>query len=92
MRENWLEWTHSFYIPEMLATGCFEHCRLTRLDEDENSGFQTYRMDFICSGIENLDRFKAEFAPGLDKELRKKFKGKYSSMSTLYHLIDEMKK
>lgn len=92
VQERWLEWAEDYYVPEMLATGCFEHCRISYLEEDEDSGFHTYRLDFISPDPEDLERFETEFAHSMEKELKKKFLGKYNSMSTLYQLIDEMKK
>lgn len=91
VHENWLEWVQNYYITEMLQTGCFEHCRISRLIEDEDAGFKTYRLDYICPGIEAYKHYQTECAQDIERKMKRKFMGKFSSMSTLYDLVSEEK-
>jgi hypothetical protein len=41
--EDWLAWMRSTHIPDVMATGCFEESRISRVQGEEEGGL-TYAI------------------------------------------------
>ena len=61
---EWLEWMKRVHIPEVMATGCFESYRITRIlgDDDEHGvGFAVQQQHAKRLQQEHSDRYANQY-------------------------------
>lgn len=74
--EEWLEWMQSEHIPEVMATGKFLECRMSRILAEEEGG-KAYSIQYACNDMETLERYQQEEAPLLRQKHNERF-GKHA--------------
>ncbi len=86
VHEAWLKWMKETHIPDVMATGLFLDHRLCRvLAEDE--GGVTYAVQYTCSDMATLDRYRADHGPRLQAETEKYYGGKLAAFRTLLEVL-----
>lgn len=85
--EDWLEWMQSEYVPNMLATGCFEKHQLLRLLEVDELDGPTYAAQYYTSTLSNYDNFLQHYAQNFKNNLRDKWGEKYFDFSTIMQVV-----
>lgn len=88
--EEWLSWMRSTHIPEVLETGCFLECRLSKIHGEEDGG-RSYSILYLCPNQETLDHYQLHFAPALQASHTKRFEGKFAAFRTFLTVIEEFK-
>lgn len=88
--EEWLDWMRSKHIGDVMATGCFTECRISRIQGEEEGGL-TYSIMYFSPSQEMYDRYQQEHAPGLQAEHAKRYSGQFAAFRTLLHVIEEFK-
>lgn len=85
MAEEWLHWMKTKHIPDVLNTGCFVGNQIVKvLGNDEGA---TYSVQYTFKTMDDYDRYKAEFAPALQKEHTEKYSGKFAAFRTLLEIV-----
>lgn len=87
---DWLSWMRSKHIPDVLKTGCFLECRLSRVNGEEEGGL-TYSVMYLAKDQATLDRYQAEFAPALQQDHADRYLGKFAAFRTTLDLIEAIK-
>lgn len=65
---EWLAWMRASHVPEVLATGCFSACRIAQQTEPAPPpGYTTFVLDYSSESTEALQRYRAHFAPALQR-------------------------
>lgn len=86
VEEAWVDYMCSTHIPEVIATGCFMECRMSKMNNEED-GACTYAMTYVAFGQEDLDRYQKNFAADLQKDHKDKFEGQFAAFRTTLNVI-----
>lgn len=84
---DWLEWMRSKHIPDVLKTGCFLECKLSKLNGHEEGGV-SYSVMYLALNQDALDRYQNEYAGALQKEHLLRFEGKFAAFRTTLSVIE----
>lgn len=87
--EEWLHWMKTIHIPEVLNTGYFIKCRLSRLEVDDQDG-QTFSVLYDCPSEEYLTKYMSLCAPELQKKHIDKFAGQFVAFRTVLNVDAEL--
>lgn len=87
---DWLNWMRTKHIKDVLATGCFSECRISRIQGEEEGGV-TYSVMYVSPSQELYDRYQKEHAPQLQAEHTQRYSGQFAAFRTLLHVIEEFK-
>lgn len=85
---EWLEWMRNVHIPDVMGTGCFADCRLSRINGEEENGV-TYSVLYFSRSKEQFEKYNTQYAPALQKEHAEKFQGKFAAFRTILDVIEE---
>lgn len=89
VKEAWVKWMREEHIPEVMATACFKSFRFLHLEGyDDEEGF-TYAIQYTCPGIELMDIYQRDHAPGLQQKHKVLFEGKFVAFRTMLEIIAE---
>lgn len=85
---DWLQWMQKEHIPQVMATGMFTEYRFARVMSDEPAEGFTYSVQYLAESIGDYEIYRATYAPGLQAETEKRYKGKFVAFRTLLKMID----
>jgi len=88
--EEWLYWMRKTHIPEVLETGCFLECRLSKIHGEEEGG-KSFSIMYLCRDQQTLENYQSEFAPTLQAVHTKRYEGKFTAFRTCLSVIEEFK-
>ena len=91
VEQEWLRWMQEEHIPAVMQTACFEECKLSRVNGEEDGG-KTYAVLYLAPDQETLDRYQANFAPALQKDHTDRFLGKFAAFRTTLSVVKSFKK
>ncbi len=89
MADEWLSWMKNEHIPEVMATGMFAMhriCKLVQPAPQPDEGI-TYAIQYYCDSQEQLNRYFAEYAPGLQKAHTLKFGQHTAAFRTVLEIV-----
>lgn len=84
---EWLDWMRNVHIPDVLRTGMFLDNRILKLLVEEETGGQSYAIQYTCKDMETFHRYEREFAPALREDVIKRYGGKFVAFRTLLEVI-----
>ncbi|MBN4051384.1 DUF4286 family protein [bacterium AH-315-M05] len=88
VHDEWLKWMKEVHIPDVMKTGMFTDHKICRvLTDDPPAGGQSYSIQYVCKNMDNYNRYREEFAPGLQEEHAKRYKGKFEASRTLLEVV-----
>lgn len=87
---DWLSWMRAKHIPDVLQTGCFLECRLSKVNGEEEGGI-TYSVMYLAADQSHLDKYQAQFAPALQKDHSDRYQGKFAAFRTTLDVIEAFK-
>ncbi|MGL5891227.1 MAG: DUF4286 family protein [Bacteroidia bacterium] len=82
IHDEWLNWMKTVHVPDVLSTGCFIEGRIFRIKVDEQQG-RSYSFQYRASTMEDYERYRATFAPVMQKDVTDKYAGKFVAFRTL---------
>lgn len=88
VHDEWLKWMNEVHIPEVMKCGLFTNARICRLLVDEEAG-TTYAIQYTATSMSDYEKYRDEFAPGLQAETKKKFDNKFVAFRSLLEVINE---
>jgi len=87
VHDEWLQWMRSIHIPDVMATNMFDDHRMARvLLQDESDGI-TYSIQYSCKDMATLQKYTAQFAPALQKDVAEKYPNKFVAFRTVLEII-----
>jgi len=86
--DDWLIWMRATHIPRVLATGLFTHHRILRLLDTGDDDAQTFAVQYFTTGREAYDRYLAEHAPSLRREVSERWGEAVLSFRTFMEVIN----
>jgi gamma-glutamylcyclotransferase (GGCT)/AIG2-like uncharacterized protein YtfP len=89
VHDKWLEWMKETHIPEVLGTGKFISAKMAKVLVEEEMGGSTYSIQYTAENKEILDKYYAEDAERMLKEVSKNFGDKFVAFRTELAVIKE---
>jgi hypothetical protein len=90
VEQEWLEWMRKVHIPEVMETGCFQECRISRIQGEEDGG-SAYSFLYLAPSAEKMDEYQLRFAPKLQQDHAMRYQGKFAAFRTMLTVIEEFK-
>ncbi len=87
---EWLDWMKAIHIPEVMATGKFVDCKLSKIMAEEEGG-KSYSIQYLCENKETLEEYQINDAPALQEKHTLKFGGKTHAFRTLLEVLHHEK-
>ena len=86
MEKTWIDWMKSTHIPDVMNTGMFLDCKISRVLAEEAGGF-TYVIQYSCKDMQTYKQYQNEFAAKLKAEHSKKFGGEFAAFRTILEVV-----
>ncbi|MDD3773489.1 MAG: DUF4286 family protein, partial [Weeksellaceae bacterium] len=58
IEQEWLIWMRDVHIPEVMNTGKFISCRLSKLISHQEKGSQNYSAQYTCHSTRDLKEYQ----------------------------------
>ena len=87
---DWLNWMKTVHIPDVIATGCFQEARLSRVHAEEDGGL-TYAIGYVAPSREKYDEYLETFARKLQQEHSARYDGRFAAFRTILTILEEFK-
>ncbi|MBC8265495.1 MAG: DUF4286 family protein [Flavobacteriales bacterium] len=84
--KQWLDWMKTTHIPDIMKTGLFLDCKISRVLAEEAGG-HTYAIAYTLKNMHDYEKYQKEFAAKLQAEHSKKFAGKFAAFRTLLEVV-----
>jgi hypothetical protein len=85
--DEWLSWMERVHVPEVLATGCFESCSVTRvLEPDGAGGRMAFALVYRAPALEACRDYQAHHAPRLQRHHAERYAGRFEASRRLLEL------
>ena len=81
--DEWLEYMHDTYIPDVMATGMFTQARMYRILHDNEDNTTSYSIQYLATSIEKVQRFLEEYGPPIIDAHRDRFRNRHVAFMTL---------
>jgi hypothetical protein len=85
IHSEWLKWMKEVHIPDVMRTGLFVDNKICKLVTEELE--TTYAIQYTFREMDDLNKYRKEFAPKLQQELKEKFKDKFAAFRTVLEII-----
>lgn len=85
--EAWVHWMKTEHMADLLKTGLFTDCRLSRLLEQDEADGVTYSAQYFCNSIEQYYQYIAEHAENMREKGRDLFGGKFVAFRSIMEVI-----
>lgn len=89
---DWEHWMLSEHMPELLSTGLFTECRLSRLtDTDDDDDNPTYSAQYTCPSRHEYERYLTEWAPLMRQKGIDRFGGGFVAFRSVMDVLGVIK-
>ena len=85
--DEWLQWMKEVHVPDVLRTGMFIGNNIFRILADEDSGGQSFSVQYTCENMKQYEAYREKFAPALQAQHSKKYKDRFVAFRTLLELV-----
>lgn len=86
IEQEWREWMCNTHIPDVINTGCFLECRMSKMNNEEE-GVCTYAMTYVAYSQEHLDDYQKNHAAQLQVEHKARFEGRFAAFRSTLNVI-----
>lgn len=90
IEHEWLDWMRQLHIPQVMATGCFQECRISKIQGEEDGG-SAYSCLYLAPSSDKLDEYHAKYAEALQEDHAQRYGGKFAAFRTNLTVIEEFK-
>jgi hypothetical protein len=91
VEHDWLSWMRNTHIQDVMRTGCFLECRLSRVIGEEDGGC-TYSVMYLAQDQSTLDLYQTQFAPALQQDHATRYNGQFAAFRTTLNVLEEFKR
>lgn len=86
---EWLDWMKNVHIPDVMATGCFESYKLTRILGDDDEHGTGFAIQYVAGDMDLFRHYQDNFAPGLQAHHSSRYADRYVAFRTLMAIEQE---
>jgi hypothetical protein len=90
IESEWLAWMRKTHIPQVMETGCFLECRISKIQGEEDGG-SAYSCLYLAPTSEKLEEYHATHAPAVQQDHALRYGGKFAAFRTNLTVIEEFK-
>ncbi len=83
----WLQWLKEEHIPEIISTGCFTHATVLRLLETDETGGETYAIQYHATGMNQYKNYIDNFSAGMRKKGSDKWGNQFIAFRTVMEVV-----
>lgn len=84
---DWLSWMKEKHMPDVLATGCFTKSAIFKVLGGEEQGGLTYAVQYTASSMAAYERYRDEFAAGLQTDVLIRYPDRVAAFRTLLEQV-----
>ena len=85
--DDWIKWIQEQYIPALVESKLLENCILSRVQNSQIQGAESFALQFVVTNESKLTIWKENLDPELKQKLNAKFAGRYASFQTFLNII-----
>ncbi len=89
LHEDWVRWMRDTHIPDVMATGMFISCRMSKLLGHEHTDAEIFTVQYLVKDMVHLRHYQEEFAPKLQQQHQERYNGKIAAFRTVMEVIGE---
>lgn len=89
IESDWLIWMQTTHIPDVLTTGCFTRCVLSKVNGHEPNEC-TYSILYWAKDQETLNHYFETHAEALQDHHKKRYDGNFVAFRTTMNLINTL--
>ncbi len=89
VHQEWLEWMKKVHVPAVMATGCFDSYRITRIMEDPDEHGVGFAIQYVSPDADTFRKYHEVHAAALQKDHSDNFGGKYAAFRTAMYIEEE---
>jgi hypothetical protein len=85
--DAWVKWMKTEHMADVMNTGLFTDCRLSRLlEQDETEGI-TYSAQYFCNTISEYNDYIEHHSVAMRSKGQELFGGKFAAFRTVMEII-----
>jgi len=89
--EEWLQWMRSVHVPEVLDTGCFTGCAISRQVEPVGVGPRaSFALEYGLASLEQFERYQARHGDALREAHTSRYAGRFEASRSISTLVDRL--
>ena len=89
VHQEWIDWMLQKHIPDVMATGCFEAYKLTRILDYEDEHGVWFAIQYVSPSQDAFELYQEQYAQTLQKEHADRYHGRYVAFRTLMVIESE---
>jgi len=89
LHQEWIQWMTTVHIPDVMATGCFESYRLTRIMGDDDEHGVGFAIQYVAPDEDTFNKYQFRHAKKLQKEHTDRYSNRYVAFRTLMQIEAE---
>ncbi len=86
VHDEWLYWMKTIHIPNVMSTGHFLEYKMCKVLVEEEQG-TTYSVQYTCANTTDLEKYRTQHGPRLQKDVANKYGDKAVSFRTILEII-----
>lgn len=80
---EWLQWMKEVHIPEVMATGLFDHYRLMKLHNEVEGEGDTFAIMYYLPSLDHYNTYELNHASALREKHTARYKDKFVAFRSL---------
>lgn len=89
--EEWLEWMRTIHVPEVLDSGCFTGCTISRQVEPVESGPRwSFALEYGLPSLQHFEQYQARHADALREAHTRRYAGRFEATRSIATLVDRL--
>lgn len=89
VEKDWLEYMQEQHIQDVLDTGLFLSCRMSRMISHAEEGEPSYTIQYTLESMAKMHEYQSQHAARLQADHNDRFKNKFVAFRTLMEIIGE---
>tara|TARA_Y100000766_G_scaffold271053_1_gene269518 strand:- start:213 stop:527 length:315 start_codon:yes stop_codon:yes gene_type:complete len=88
IEKKWLDFMQKTQIPSIMNTGLFIDFRFVRIIPSQGVDL-SYNLQLRCKGYAELNRYRSENEPKMERLIKQNFEGKYATFQSVLDQVSE---
>ena len=89
IHDDWLKWMKIIHIKDVLLTGLFVDCRMSRMLFIDDTEGPTYSIQYRLENLKKLQTYQDQFAAALQKDHQQRYGDKVVAFRSVMEVVDE---
>lgn len=85
--EEWFDWMRAIHIPEVLATGCFRGCTISRVLDPPTGEQAAFIIEYEAASGERLQEYRERHASALQRAHTDRYAGRFEASRSVREVL-----